>query len=161
MSNTAPFPQLFSRDTDASTLYSVNSARKPSEVLVAPDQGVVVPCRDLPDFSIEGQNGLIKHHLLNDRRRVLTLDTAGEVILWDLLAVSLLLFGFGRMSNFIAVCSYKIVWQMSLGRRCTRSKHSRHCRSLVCRRYTDRQLNMCSRRELLLRCRNVRRRAAA
>ncbi|KAL1607872.1 hypothetical protein SLS60_002810 [Paraconiothyrium brasiliense] len=86
MSNTAPFPQLFSKDSDASTLYSVTSARKPAEVLVAPDHGVVVPCRDLPDFTIEGQNGLIKHHLLNDRRRVLTLDTAGEVILWDLLA---------------------------------------------------------------------------
>ncbi|KAL5389641.1 hypothetical protein PMIN06_004762 [Paraphaeosphaeria minitans] len=86
MSNTAPFPQLFSKDSDAATLYSVTSARKPAEALVAPDHGVIVPCRDLPDFSIEGQNGLIKHHLLNDRRRVLTLDTAGEVILWDLLA---------------------------------------------------------------------------
>lgn len=90
MSNTAPFPQLLSKDSDASTLYSVASARKPAEVLAAPDHGVIVPCRDLPDFSIEGQNGLIKHHLLNDRRRVLTLDTAGEVILWDLLAVCIL-----------------------------------------------------------------------
>jgi WD repeat-containing protein 48 len=90
MSNTAPFPQLFSKDTDTSTLYSVTSTRKPSEVLTASDHGIIVPCRDLPDFSIEGQNGLIKHHLLNDRRRVLTLDTAGEVILWDLLAVRML-----------------------------------------------------------------------
>lgn len=87
MSNTAPFPQLFSKDTDTSTLYSVTSTRKPSEVLAASDHGLIIPCRDLPDFSIEGQNGLIKHHLLNDRRRVLTLDTAGEVMLWDLLAV--------------------------------------------------------------------------
>lgn len=31
---------------------------------------------------------VLKHHLLSDRRRVLTLDTAGEVILWDLIACS-------------------------------------------------------------------------
>jgi WD repeat-containing protein 48 len=87
MSNAAPFPLFSPKDSDASTLYSVASARKPSEALSAPDPNVVVPVRDLPDFSIEGQNGLIKHHLLNDRRRVLTLDTAGEVMLWDLLQV--------------------------------------------------------------------------
>jgi WD repeat-containing protein 48 len=83
MSNTAPFPQaLATKDTDSSTLAST---RKPSEVLAAPEHNAVGPVRNLPDFSIEGQNGLIKHHLLNDRRRVLTLDTAGEVVLWDLL----------------------------------------------------------------------------
>lgn len=88
MSNTAPFPLFSSKDPEASTVYSVASTRKPSEVLSQADPGVVVPVRDLPDFSIEGQNGLIKHHLLNDRRRVLTLDTAGEVTLWDLLQAS-------------------------------------------------------------------------
>ncbi|KAF2856258.1 WD repeat protein-like protein [Plenodomus tracheiphilus IPT5] len=83
MSNTAPFPQaLATKDPDTTTLASM---RKPSEVLIQPDHNTVVPVRSLPDFSIEGQNGLIKHHLLNDRRRVLTLDTAGEVMLWDLL----------------------------------------------------------------------------
>lgn len=40
-----------------------------------------------PEYSIEGQNGLIKHHMLSDRRRVLTQDTAGEVVMWDLLKV--------------------------------------------------------------------------
>ncbi|KAF2189599.1 WD repeat protein-like protein [Zopfia rhizophila CBS 207.26] len=85
MSNTAPFPLFSAIDPDASTVYSVASTRKPSEVLSVADPEVIVPCRSLPDFSIEGQNGLIKHVLLNDRRRVLTLDTAGEVILWDLL----------------------------------------------------------------------------
>jgi len=82
MANTAPFPQISPKDTDATT---IASARKPSEVLTASDHGVIVPIRSLPDHSIEGQNGLIKHHLLNDRRRVLTLDTAGEVMLWDLI----------------------------------------------------------------------------
>jgi WD repeat-containing protein 48 len=41
--------------------------------------------RAQPDDSVEGQNGLIKHVMLSDRRRVLTLDTAGEVVMWDLL----------------------------------------------------------------------------
>jgi WD repeat-containing protein 48 len=84
MANTAPFPQISPKEQDAATLAST---RKPSEALAASDHGVIVPVRQLPDHSIEGQNGLIKHHLLNDRRRVLTLDTAGEVMLWDLLQV--------------------------------------------------------------------------
>lgn len=91
MANTAPFPQISPKESDATT---IASARKPTEVLVTPDHGVVVPIRSLPDHSIEGQNGLIKHHLLNDRRRVLTLDTAGEVMLWDLLQVFYILFSF-------------------------------------------------------------------
>ena len=45
----------------------------------------MLPVRNLPDFSVEGQTGLIKHVMLNDRRRVLTTDTAGEVVMWDLL----------------------------------------------------------------------------
>jgi WD repeat-containing protein 48 len=82
MANTAPFPQITTKEPDAVTM---SSTRKPSEVLAASDHGVVAAVRQLPDHTIEGQNGLIKHHLLNDRRRVLTLDTAGEVMLWDLL----------------------------------------------------------------------------
>ncbi|KAF2276189.1 WD repeat protein-like protein [Westerdykella ornata] len=85
MSNTAPFPFFTSNDPESSTSYSATSARNPTESLISPDSSIVVPVRDLPDFTIEGQNGLIKHHLLNDRRRVLTLDTAGEVMMWDLL----------------------------------------------------------------------------
>lgn len=81
MSNAAPYPQLFTKDPDTSTLAST---RKPSEALTA-DHGGIVPVRNAPDFCIEGQNGLMKHHLLNDRRRVLTMDTAGECMLWDLL----------------------------------------------------------------------------
>ncbi|KAK8250398.1 WD repeat protein-like protein [Phyllosticta capitalensis] len=83
MSNAASF-HLFHRDPDSSTVHSSLSVRKPSEALMEDDHGVL-PVRGLPDFTIEGQNGLIKHVLLNDRRRVLTLDTAGEVTLWDLL----------------------------------------------------------------------------
>ena len=43
--------------------------------------------RTNPEETIQGQNGLIKHVMLNDRKRVLTQDTAGEVVLWDLLKV--------------------------------------------------------------------------
>ncbi|KAL5116579.1 hypothetical protein ACEQ8H_005575 [Pleosporales sp. CAS-2024a] len=82
MANTAPFPQLAVKDPEAAT---IASNRKPPEALAASDHGAFAPVRSLPDHSIEGQNGLIKHHLLNDRRRVLTLDTEGEVMLWDLL----------------------------------------------------------------------------
>ncbi|XTI83619.1 WD40 repeat-like protein [Cenococcum geophilum] len=85
MSNTAPFPLYSAKDADASTVYSVTTTRKASDAFVDSDPELTVPFRSLPDFSIEGQNGLMKHVLLNDRRRVLTLDTAGEVMLWDLL----------------------------------------------------------------------------
>lgn len=47
----------------------------------------VQPIRHAPESHIEGQSGLIKHYLLHDRKRVLTLDTAGEVLMWDLLKV--------------------------------------------------------------------------
>ncbi|KAK6587059.1 hypothetical protein PZA11_000349 [Diplocarpon coronariae] len=66
-----------------SVLRISNTAR--SEILVDPDIGVIVPINALPEETIEGQHGLVKHKLLNDRRRALTLDTAGDVLLWDLL----------------------------------------------------------------------------
>lgn len=85
MSNAASFHLFRDRDQESSTLHSAVSLRKPADALADGETGGPAPMRDLPDFSIEGQNGLIKHFLLNDRRRVLTLDTAGEVMLWDLL----------------------------------------------------------------------------
>jgi len=88
ISNTASFPAPAIRDSDATTTYSAfSSARKGSEI-VDPDIGIIVPTHALPEETIEGQHGLVKHKLLNDRRRVLTLDTAGDVLLWDLLRVS-------------------------------------------------------------------------
>ncbi|KAH6615172.1 hypothetical protein C7974DRAFT_466206 [Boeremia exigua] len=83
MSNAAPYPQLYTKDPDASTLAS---ARKPTDAPA--EHGGIIPVRSAPDFCIEGQNGLMKHHLLNDRRRVLTMDTAGECMLWDLIQCS-------------------------------------------------------------------------
>lgn len=91
LSNTAPFPVLQTREAELAAapppVYLTPGMRKPSEVFVEPEHLDVVPIRTLPDYSIEGLNGLIKHHMLNDKRRVLTVDTAGEVMLWDLLQV--------------------------------------------------------------------------
>ncbi|KIW21338.1 hypothetical protein PV08_01918 [Exophiala spinifera] len=64
---------------------SVTNMRKASEAMTMDDLSVVVPIRGQPAETIEGQHGLIKHVMLNDRKRILTLDTAGEVVLWDLL----------------------------------------------------------------------------
>ena len=87
ISNNAPLPGQKARDIEASTIHSGVSARKLSEAFVESDLEIALPYHELPEETIEGQNGLIKHMLLNDRRRVLTLDTAGEVTLWDLLKV--------------------------------------------------------------------------
>lgn len=89
ISNTANFPAPAIRDADVATSYSALSGpRKGSEIIVDPDIGIIVPIHALPEVTIEGQHGLVKHKLLNDRRRALTLDTAGDVLLWDLLRVS-------------------------------------------------------------------------
>lgn len=55
------------------------------------DYDLTLPIHVLPQETIEGQHGLVKHKILNDRRRVLTLDTSGEVLLWDLLKVNFFL----------------------------------------------------------------------
>ncbi|CAI7664993.1 unnamed protein product [Penicillium glandicola] len=47
--------------------------------------GLTIPVHSLPEETIEGQHGLIKCLMLNDRRRTLTQDSAGEVVLWDLI----------------------------------------------------------------------------
>lgn len=62
--------------------------RMAHEMLLDDDLELVVPLQALPEETIVGQNGLIKHVLLKDRKRALTQDTAGEVVLWDLLKVS-------------------------------------------------------------------------
>jgi WD repeat-containing protein 48 len=88
LSITAPFPVRRHQDRNPSIAHKAASIRKASEAILDHDLGIVIPVRGLPTETIEGQNGLIKHVMLNDRKRVLTLDTAGEVVLWDLLKVS-------------------------------------------------------------------------
>lgn len=49
------------------------------------DPDSLIPVHSRPSETIEGHYGLIKHKLLNDRRRALTQDAAGDVVMWDLL----------------------------------------------------------------------------
>ena len=83
LSNTTPFPTLDVPENDKRA--SVVDRRESRNDQATPEPISMEPARSQPDFSIEGQNGLIKHVMLNDRKRVLTLDTAGEVMMWDLL----------------------------------------------------------------------------
>lgn len=86
LSSTAVFPYRGSRDPDSATI-GESLARRASEVVDDQPDSTVWPIHQMPEETIEGQFGLLKHKMLNDRRRVLTLDTAGDVLLWDLIAV--------------------------------------------------------------------------
>jgi len=81
-----------------------------------PEIGAIVPVYALPEETIEGQHGLVKHKLLNDRRRVLTLDTASNVVLWDLLKVCDILALISH-ANEESVYSYSVFWKEA-SRRC-------------------------------------------
>jgi len=88
LSPNAVFPPVQLREAERSNNYQQANLRKGTSVLATPANGSCEPLRSLPEETIEGQNGLIKHILLNDRRKVLTVDTAGEVLMWDLLKVT-------------------------------------------------------------------------
>jgi WD repeat-containing protein 48 len=109
ISNTANFPAPVARDADDT--FSGWSFRKGPEIIVDPDIGVIVPIHALPEETIEGQHGLVKHKLLNDRRRVLTLDTAGDVLLWDLLLVCFLSRDSRVSADLAKVYSHPIIRQ--------------------------------------------------
>ncbi|KAL9029745.1 MAG: hypothetical protein Q9196_002051 [Gyalolechia fulgens] len=79
------YPGRMHQDPDAATMYSSMSFKKISEAINEQGFGPVLPYQDLPAATIQGQQGLIKHAMLNDKKRVLTLDTAGEVLMWDVL----------------------------------------------------------------------------
>lgn len=84
ISNTASFPSRGIIDPETLTLGE--QTRKTSVVEESPELDIK-PIHQLPTETIEGQCGLLKHKMLNDRRHVLTLDTAGEVLMWDLIKV--------------------------------------------------------------------------
>ena len=84
ISNTASFPLVIGRDGDDAL---AGLSPKGFGTLTEQAASHVEPIRHLPEETIEGQFGLVKHRLLNDRRRVLTLDTAGDVLMWDLIQV--------------------------------------------------------------------------
>lgn len=88
ISNTARYPaHLVPSETTSTAGQNVGD-------ILDSDHSSPEPIHRLPEETIEGQHGLVKHKLLNDRRRVLTLDTAGDVLLWDLLqCVPIMSFG--------------------------------------------------------------------
>jgi WD repeat-containing protein 48 len=71
------------KEPDATSPFSASSPPH-SNPSVVDEPHHVVPVREEPDATIAGQHGLIKHILLNDRRRVLTLDASHTVSLWDI-----------------------------------------------------------------------------
>lgn len=83
LSNTSTFPD--SRIPETMTLRSIPNGQSDPDV----EDGLMLtlPIQTLPEETIEGQHGLIKYFMLNDRKRTLTQDSAGEVVLWDLLKV--------------------------------------------------------------------------
>ena len=87
LSNASSLPQG-KQHADSVALSPGAGLRKQSEDMLDSDLGAIVPLQAGPEETIEGQNGLIKHIMLNDRKRVLTMDTAGEVVMWDLLKVN-------------------------------------------------------------------------
>jgi len=103
LSPNAAFPPLHLRDTERSSAHQLPSLRKGSTLFAHVETVSFATLRNLPEETIEGQNGLIKHVLLNDRRRVLTVDTAGEVLMWDLLKVTILLPSFLLSSSLMTL----------------------------------------------------------
>ncbi|KAK4118701.1 WD40 repeat-like protein [Parathielavia appendiculata] len=81
ISNTASFPLAIGRDSEDPIPSLVRKGSEFAEPVVS----IVEPVHHLPEETIEGHFGLVKHKLMNDRRRVLTLDTAGDVLMWDLI----------------------------------------------------------------------------
>lgn len=91
ISHTATFPpQILNSSESNLAATSSDTAERVGELVDPIVANATEPIYHLPEETIEGQNGLVKHRLLNDRRRVLTLDTAGDVLLWDLIQVSYL-----------------------------------------------------------------------
>ncbi|KAE8350612.1 hypothetical protein BDV28DRAFT_138774 [Aspergillus coremiiformis] len=80
LSNTSTFPKTRENTGPQPT---ANEQLPSSEI--EDELGLTLPVHALPDETIEGQHGLIKYFFLNDRKRTLTQDSAGEVVLWDLL----------------------------------------------------------------------------
>lgn len=59
-------------------------SRKPSLPVKEMDTHPI-PMQQVPGHTIPGQDGLTQSRLLSDRRRALTVDTAGLIVLWDLI----------------------------------------------------------------------------
>jgi WD repeat-containing protein 48 len=64
------------------TIHQVNTARTDYEEReIAAD---AIPLCGVPDYIIDGDHGLVRSIMLNDRIHALTVDTSGEVAVWDI-----------------------------------------------------------------------------
>ena len=63
-------------------LYPTNSAREYQDREVASEAD---PLLGAPDYVIQGDHGLVRSIILNNRMHALTVDTAGEVAVWDII----------------------------------------------------------------------------
>lgn len=68
---------------NAPALYPTNSARHEYEDRELASEAE--PLLETPDFVIGGDNGLVRSIILNNRMHALTVDTAGEVAVWDII----------------------------------------------------------------------------
>lgn len=99
ISAAASFPARSAPDPDSTTITDA-ATRKGSEVVIDSGESDIKPIHAVAEETIEGQFGLLKHRLLNDRRRVLTSDTAGDVLLWDLIKVRFFRHAMVNKANF-------------------------------------------------------------
>lgn len=123
ISNTAAFPSRSAIDAE-SPANSETVQSKSLELIIEHPEPEVKPIHQTPIETIEGQFGLLKHKLLNDRRRVLTLDTAGDVLLWDLIKVcnlirNVVIYNVLHLTHFsanLSKASASSIWMMSRSR---------------------------------------------
>jgi WD repeat-containing protein 48 len=69
------------------SIYVNSRGDKQSQHSSEDDEGLIAPIFEDPENVIQGEHGLIKHTVLNNRRMVVTEDKCGEIALWDLIKV--------------------------------------------------------------------------
>lgn len=74
---------LVSSAENTPAFYPQNSARNRYEDREVASEAE--PLLDLPDHVIQGDTGLVRSIILNNRMHALTVDTAGEVAVWDII----------------------------------------------------------------------------
>ncbi|KAF9930100.1 hypothetical protein FBU30_000850 [Linnemannia zychae] len=67
------------------SIYVNSRGDKQSQYSSEDDEGLIAPIFEDPENVIQGEHGLIKHTVLNNRRMVVTEDKCGEIALWDLI----------------------------------------------------------------------------
>lgn len=85
LGNTSPMRSdtLIGSTENTPALYPTNTARNEYEDREVASEAE--PLLDAPDHVIRGEIGLVRSIILNDRMHALTVDTAGEVAIWDII----------------------------------------------------------------------------